>query len=670
MRKSILLSGLILSLIPEITAGDVPALSTFQNMTAETTNPVVFFEGFEGELSPQWQVPETVKLEEGEGVTGTRALVLSRTEENASEYERAVAVRSLPLTPGKYYRVSACYRTEGVRDGLRVGTILSVKPDNDLAPVYPEKFPDNSTAWKTTEFVFRAGELNRISICLWWDVTGKAYWDDIRVEEVASNQGALYVKNMALRLNDEGTVELRGTLWGKTDLTGYSVILEAAGQRLMKSFDAGSEVKFNLGGLPDGEYPCQAYIVDLPEKKILVKQAFTLFRNAAAEAIHGAVSFRADGCPLLNGEPFFPIGIFVSHLRSEADLKRIAEGGFNFLIHYRSFDLNIHGGFEPVPEEPGKEPPGRPDPKREATPEWQEQVRRSLDLVRKYDLKYIPTWGGEPAVFRHDAVLARYTADEVPATRIPALAEQRKRIARNHPFHPVIALTNRPADFFAYAQIGDVLGYDNYPVEGKNDKNRSLLAMRSGLSKAREAGIRLMFVPQAFNWGAFRPTKDYKTFDYPTGEEIRSMTLLPVIFGVRWFCFYDYNTIFGKQEMLDPGSSRQCWDDLTATVKLLGELRPWLFSREEAGEITLDNQKDVQVDVKAFRKDGKLCILIVSSGPSEAEAVLTVGKDGLRSKFGHTTACGDGKYRFTSNGIASDILVEGEPEPSGEKAEK
>lgn len=640
-----------------LAAGDVPALSTFRDVGTDTENPVVFFESFEGDLSSRWQVPSSVKIQAGEGVTGSRALVLSRTKENVTDYKRAMVRCNLKLTPGKYYRISASYRTEGVKDGLRVGTIISVKPDQDVAVTYPQQFPDNSTDWKSTYIDFRAGELNQVTICLWWDVEGKAFWDDIKVEEQVSNSGALYAcEPQSLRLNDDGTVELKGALWGKNDISGYAVILETAGKRFMEKFDKNSKVKFSLGRLPGGKYECKACIADLTSKTLLVKRTFTLFRDPAAKPVHGSVCFDRDGLPLLNGKTFFPIGIFVSHLRSEADLKRIADGGFNFILHYRSFDLNIQKGLA-VPPLPEKLQ-GSPDPKRNTDPVWNKQTRESLDLIRKHALYYIPTWGGEPDVFQHPAVIARYTADEVPVTRIPALQKQRERISERNPFHPVIALTNRPADFFAYARIADIVGFDNYPVEGKNDKSRSMLRMRNALIKAQEAGLRVMFVPQAFNWGAFRPAKNYKNFSYPTEEEIRSMTLLPVIFGVRWFCFYHYDVLFDKQEKMDPGSSHQSWKNLTNAVQMLKRLQPWLFSTEPAGKIKVVSHTGATVDAKAFRKNGKLCVVITACGPGKSGAFLNVGKNGLKSQYGRTESYGDGTYRFTGNGISSDILIE------------
>jgi len=38
------------------------------------------------------------------------------------------------------------------------------------------------------------------------------------------------------------------------------------------------------------------------------------------------------------------------------------------------------------------------------------------------------------------------------------------------------------------------------------------------------------------------------------------------------------------------------------------------------------------------------------------EAVIRVGKTGLKSRFGHTKDLGDGTYEFTAMNTASDIL--------------
>ncbi|NLF62504.1 MAG: hypothetical protein GX574_15295, partial [Lentisphaerae bacterium] len=149
---------------------------------------------------------------------------------------------------------------------------------------------------------------------------------------------------------------------------------------------------------------------------------------------------------------------------------------------------------------------------------------------------------------------------------------------------------------------------------------------------------------------------------YPSEEQIRSMPLLAAIHGCRCFCFFSYTSIFERTELKDPGSAVKFWPRVTAAAQLLRELEPWLLSLEPAPEVTCVLQKDSIVKARAFVADNEVRVLITAQGPGEAQAELTIpGCPDLKSKYGHTTNLGNGRYLFTGNDIASDVLTKADP---------
>lgn len=97
----------------------------------------------------------------------------------------------------------------------------------------------------------------------------------------------------------------------------------------------------------------------------------------------GAVSIDAAGRVMVDGKPFLPVGIYATWLRKEDDLKRIADGGFNFILHYTS-----RGAFDIQSSDITTESDDRWTSPDYGSSRWNAVARRSLDLIHKYGLKY------------------------------------------------------------------------------------------------------------------------------------------------------------------------------------------------------------------------------------------------------------------------------------------
>lgn len=644
MTRFFRISALVLFFGSILFADALPDLIQFTAISQKQ----VFREDFNAGAD-RWQLGSNCRIVP-EGRNGTPALFMERTE--PGNYRSALASLALQLTPGCRYRCTGWYRTEDLPDKTNILAPCIEYRENNVYKWMKNLQAPASREWKQVSLYFEATAECNLLLRLFYNLTGKVWFDDLEI--TVAEQAAIYpLKPMLQHLDPEGDVLLQcadnAQLRQRPGDFQLFFKCPEIGLQTARPLNDRGQVAISLGPLADGEYTCQAYLLDLREKIILTQDTFTWFRRTDLKPSPGQATLDEHGRFQVDGKPFLPVGIYVTWIRTLTDVKRVAEGGFNFIHSYTAAHLNIKKENEfnglPVQEMQGGAKIG--------TPEWAENVRRSLELLQQHGLKLMSFPCREE--FRHPTVLAAYTADELPVSEIPRLRKLRNDYARTFPLSPVVALTCEADDVAQYARAADLVGVDPYPVVTKN--SRSMARAQKFMDWLTQDNIPFMFVPQAFNWGGHK-TDDFSKYVYPSEEQIRSLTLLAAIYGCRCFCFYSYTTIFERTELKDPGSAVKFWPRVTAVARLLRELEPWLLSLEQAPEVTCALQKDSVVKARAFAADNEIRVLITAQGPGEAQAELTIpGCPDLKSKYGHTTNLGNGRYLFTATDIASDVLT-------------
>ncbi len=639
--------GLLVLFGNALLAEELPDLTRF----AAVAQSLVFSENFNAGAD-HWQLGSNCRVVP-EGRDGTPALFLERTE--ANNYPSALATLPLRLTPGYRYRCTVWYRSENLPDKANILAPCIEYRENGVYKWMKNTQARPSREWQQATLYFQATAECNLLLRLFYNLTGKVWFDDLEI--TAAEQTAIFTaKPLLQHLGPDGDVLLQCADNEQLRLRpgDFRLFLECAqlGLKIVCPLNDRSQVALRLGPLADGEYTCQAYLLDQRDKTILAQDTFTWFRRAGYTPPSGQATLDVHGRFQLDGKSFLPVGIYVTWIRTLADVKRVADGGFNFIHSYTAANVNIknENEFNGLPEQ---EMPG---PK-VGTPEWSVNIRRSLDLLQQHGLKLMSFPCRDE--FRHPAILAAYTADELPVSEIPRLRKTRNDYSRAFPLCPVVALTCDADDVAQYARAADLVGVDPYPVT--TEKSRDMAAVQKFMDRLTRDGIPFMFVPQAFNWGGHK-ADDFRQYVYPSEEQIRSMTLLAAIHGCRCFCFYSYTTIFERTERKDPGSAASFWPRVTAVARLLRGLEPWLLSLEPAPEVTCALQKDSVVKARAFAANNEVRVLITAQGPGEAQAELTIpGCPDLKSQYGHTTNLGNGRYLFTATDIASDVLTKTEP---------
>ena len=229
------------------------------------------------------------------------------------------------------------------------------------------------------------------------------------------------------------------------------------------------------------------------------------------------VSFDRFNRTLIDGRPFFPLGMYWANPVTAEDAAIYAKGPFNALMPYRPLTDEVLT----ICRTNGLMTCGVcPWPLKGA----------SRERARKYVMRY-----------RHDpALLAWYVNDEAPLTRLPELIEKQKFLEALDPQHPTWAVEDKCSQVRDFLPSFDVIGTDPYPIPV-----RPLSMAGDWTRQTREAtyGIRPIWqVPQAFDFEAYRKLSHVKD-RAPTMAEIRTMTWLCIAEGANGIFLYSFHDL-------------------------------------------------------------------------------------------------------------------------------
>lgn len=283
-----------------------------------------------------------------------------------------------------------------------------------------------------------------------------------------------------------------------------------------------------------------------------------------ADAPPARVYVDASGRTIVDGEPFFPLGLY-DGLASPQDLQRIADAGFNCVMPYGL----LHGS--------------------------EERARAYLDAAQAAGLKVIASvkdfydnthYRPESALgetdaasmtrraveaFRgHPALLAWYVNDELPVSYHDVLRERYRQVRRLDPDHPCWAVLYQVGELSDYLDTTDILGTDPYPV------GRGPLAMAGDWTRrTREAAgerAAVWQVPQAHDWSNYDADRPAAA---PTLEQMRCMTYAMLAEGATGLIYYSFFDL--RRDKL---GFETRWADMTALAAEVGSLVPFVVQGE------------------------------------------------------------------------------------------
>ena len=243
------------------------------------------------------------------------------------------------------------------------------------------------------------------------------------------------------------------------------------------------------------------------------------------------VTFRADHTFLVNGRPFFPLGLYYC-------AEEFEDPSGKLLQELKGYGFNTAGYY------------------RYGNPSWREELDRAHRLglkvwVRGHNGFALDTPAAEKAALdqvrnlrEHPALLIWEFEDEPLYNKVSIAAARKGHalVKREDPHHPLLTV-EWPGAVHRLAEwkgLGDVFAVDLYPIPRSRGygrlPNKDITQMRDYLAALRAAHGEKPFLLVLQAW-AWEPLKDGAK-GYPTPHENRFMAYQAVIHGAKGLFYY------------------------------------------------------------------------------------------------------------------------------------
>lgn len=569
--------------------------------------------GFEDDAAASsWCVPAPDwRMVDGAGVSGSRALAWS----NAGAHHEGFAHCPLKPEPGAVYRygakVKVCGLTNGVVNVSLDWTDADGRWNTSHARVLADNDP-NSNGWVKFEGVTVPMPPNvaKGNILAFFEqgVTGAVLFDDFYVERMTVKTLS-YLGSSAYResVSDaDGSVRIVAGLnvnTNRTSLRQLDVMLtyesRCGGKKSVKpGWLTPESAEFSV---PVRDVACGAneLTVDLRSSengKRIASRQLELTCSPQAKRFH--VSFDRYQRTLLDGDLFFPLGMFTSTMTDE-ELAIYSQGPFNFAVQYGEITTEDLDRL------------------------WRKGIRAVADMrtmIPRYDHFAKCRFQTEPEcraavcetvkrIGRHPALIAWYLADEAPMDSSPEIAKVNGWLHALDREHPTYAVFDRPQDVRAFLSCCDVIGMDPYPVGNAGVQGGDFSLASKWPEQAANGTYRLKpmwQVPQAFSWAWFRESAaSYARF--PTRQELMNMAWQAIAGGANGLCWYAFHQM---RRNLKGESFDRAWRDVCDVARevkrvegiLLGEPFEWPGNKRTSDKLV----------VRAWLYKGRPAVLIVN----------------------------------------------------------
>ena len=624
--------------------GILPVVLVLSTSAGELLNPG--FEAFEGDKPVGWEIPEggAWKVEDNAGVNGMHALSFDAARGAA----KGIPGQWIEIDRSKAYRFECWVRTEGLEGPKNPGASICIECVDKDGKVFYGKYSGYAVGgtqkeWMKIDDLTGPGQFPPRAVKLriepiirnGTDCRGKAWFDNVLLvpyDESKAKVPGLYssaYRNVAadgkvtffapLHLPSNGTFKAEFE-YAAADGTSRRV----AADRLRAE---GTWKTLSVADLAKGASAAKVTVRD--EKGVVVGEAACPF-NRVDELPKRRVYVDRYNRTIVDGKPFFPLGMYISHAKDEM-LEKYAKGPFNCTLCYwhpyredlercRKYNLMLIGSLY-------KAYVG-------VRTSWAKTKEKEMELVARTvaDCK------------DHPNLLAWYINDEYPATMIPRLTERRDLLEKLDPDHPVCSCVCQVNEIGDFLPSFDVVSSDPYPI-GYPHREVPVSMAADWTRKTRKGsfGFRAMWqTPQAFSW------KDYqggqvKHGGFPTEEEYLNMSCQCIAEGANGLVAYSFGQILKTYK--DPAEYEEIFGRICRSwCKLKANLDTFL-SVEPAPKAKVVAPADGTGCVRTWRKDGKVWVLAVNAShqPQQVKVALSAPVTSVgESAFGEKPTLADG----------------------------
>lgn len=595
-------------------------------------NNLVANSGFEVESGKcgavNWSGPSNpYSYVSGEGRNGTRALRFDLKKD--SPY--AFPSQKVKLVPGESYIAEAWVRTENLKGGNGGGAMIAAewrKPDGKwYGGRYSNPVMGNVGAFTKISLPFtfpKDAGVCTISPYVAKGCTGKAWFDDLSiVPAVRPLVGPVLVSDVYRNTAVSGEVKLSiDVFMPEKDrrAQGIRCLFElplADGVKIVESpvLDGAAQTAVDVASLNPGRTRFVFRMKD-GKGKVLAERSLDFTRPKAS----GKDQCQAKMPPwtvriernrtIVNGEPFFPLGMFVSRL-DDATIADLKKGAFNCAMAYGSptekeMDAAHRAGIKVIYSVKDAYYGTRACVRAIKDPE--SEIEWVKDRVKRFK--------------NHPALLAWYINDELGIELRDRLVARRNLMEELDPNHPTWVALYQVEDLPFYLGTYDVIGTDPYPICQSGNPPISQVAEHTRMTRRSVFGGMAMWqIPQVFDWGGYRKA-DVDRTRAPTFEEMRNMQWQFIAEGAMGLVPYAHHSL-KKMDWRDRFDVQ--WKKVCDISREMAGHVPMFLSEEPSVKV---NGAPEEMSVRTWHYDGKDWLLCVNTTRKRLSAALEVSLHG------------------------------------------
>lgn len=332
----------------------------------------------------------------------------------------------------------------------------------------------------------------------------------------------------------------------------------------------------------------------IPSKSLTGFLFFIIFTTKITVFSAPASSIDEHNRFILNGKPFFPLGLYVAqcpNVDQSFELDEIADSPFDTLMNY-AINRCAHGELSDAEIE-----------------NYLNQLKsRNLTLIFSlidhigHGQKDVRAVAHKVNTFKdHPAIMSWYMNDERGPEHLPQLEALYQKVREVDVDHPVWSVHWNTDWLIKEAHTTDIVGVDPYPID-----NNPITLVSQMADAARKAGKPLWLVPQIFSWkdypGDFRSARGRP----PTRDEIRAMTYLAINHGAKGLVYYSY---FNIRDDKDYGAR---WEQIKEIAEEIDALRSVFLSTFRTNDRDI-GCTDTNIDFKLMREGDTYYLFAVNT---------------------------------------------------------
>ncbi len=597
--------------------------------------------GFEHKELPnipvaQWKLnSKFFSRDESQTHSGKASLRYEATEAKGS----GTATQNVLLAePGVEYELSGWIKTRDARNPARIALEFYADPrvftkKTFLGGVYPPGVKGTANWTQVKQRVRIPDETKLTVLTLAAGSSGMTWFDDLecKVHKYVPLRTVLVSPHYRgwLVAGKDRTIRVRARLnsaqhnFDRKDVQLLTQIITKDGtilkenKRLPQKDE--QEISINIDELlTPGDFIVRVTLIHLKTSKTI--DANEHFIHVLEKAYNPAVSFDRHHRMLVEGKPFFPLGMCVLKI-NENDLKTFAESKFNYIL-----------------------PLAEPD-------------RKEMDMAQRYGIKVgfsIMHYFNKDTVeherlvrsrvrqFRnHPALLLWFMADEPASHRIAnsKIEAQQRWVEQEDRNHPTALTMMHPERVYEYINSCDTISTDPYPLPDRPISMAGKWTKRTTREVLHARPV--WMVPQMFSFAAY--PKHPRNHHTPTVREMRCMAWQCICEGATGLCFYSFFDL--KRDPQTPFKTQ--WPRCKQVAAEISELIPVILSIDPVPKVQV---KEIPwLHWTARSQAGKLYIMAVNNGDGKGNVSFKVP-----GKYRTAKVLGEDRFISLKQGVLSD----------------